>query len=208
MRAVELETNIKVRQNILDDGRQNIIQTFCRHIQLNPVGQTVMGAFSDFLDKLIALCDYYLSKKVSSRILRSLFLSSILPKTQRLSALCELKWRKAPSSAFQRLKLETCDVVSTICTWKNQNNDSPACTHLIFCNNKKTFQYFFFFFKLWRMRNRRSDSQLMVCILVYYQNHLDSNIFTDERFHQINTDAKSIKWSYKPPSSSSQNINP
>lgn len=145
MRAVELETNIKVRQNILDDGRQNIIQTFCRHIQLNPVGQTVMGAFSDFLDKLIALCDYYLSKKVSSRILRSLFLSSILPKTQRLSALCELKWRKAPSSAFQRLKLETCDVVSTICTWKNQNNDSPACTHLIFCNNKKTFQYFFFF---------------------------------------------------------------
>lgn len=87
MRAVELETNIKVRQNILDDGRQNIIQTLCRHIQLNPVGQTVMGAFSDFLDKLIALCDYYLSKKVSSRILRSLFLSSILPKTQRLSAL-------------------------------------------------------------------------------------------------------------------------
>lgn len=40
MRAVELETNIKVRQNILDDGRQNIIQTLCRHIQLNPVGQT------------------------------------------------------------------------------------------------------------------------------------------------------------------------
>lgn len=63
MRAVELETNIKVRQNILDDGRQNIIQTLCRHIQLNPVGQTVMGAFSDFLNKLIALCDYYLSKK-------------------------------------------------------------------------------------------------------------------------------------------------
>lgn len=137
MRAVELETNIKVRQNILDDGRQNIIQTLCRYIQLNPVGQTVMGEFSDFLDKLIALCDYYLSKKVSSRILGSLFLSSILPKTQRLSALCELKWRKAPSSAFQRLKLETCDVVSTICTWKNQNNDSPACTHLLFCNNKK-----------------------------------------------------------------------
>lgn len=80
MRAVELETNIKVRQNILDDGRQNIIQTFCRHIQLNPVGQTVMGAFSDFLDKLIALCDYYLSKKSQAESSEVFFCLPYFPK--------------------------------------------------------------------------------------------------------------------------------
>lgn len=86
---------------------------------------------------MIIICQKSLKQNPQS------FLSSILPKTQRLSALCDLKWRKAPSSAFQRLKLETCDVVTTICTWKNQKNDAPACIHLIFCNNKKTFQYFF-----------------------------------------------------------------
>lgn len=31
------------------------------------------------------------------------------------------------------------------------------------------------FFKLWRMRNRWSDSQLMVCNLVYYQNYFSSS---------------------------------